>query len=85
MNLQSVTISGTVTGPIWWGGNGSKDVSVTFTPDNQPFTKIWCGLRDAVVDITNDGDFQACSPLLIWMNAGELSPSGMRLIQWVNL
>ena len=59
--LVSIKISGEVIGKIWMPSiECSKEFNVTFTPDNLPFTSQWTGLRDAVLHITNDGDFQSC-------------------------
>lgn len=59
-NLVSVRISGIIAGKIWMPSCYAwKDFSVKFTPDDRPFTREWDGMRDALDDITNDGDFSS--------------------------
>lgn len=60
--LFEVTIVGTLIGNIWWPPSGEfcKNIEMTFTPTQRPFTRQWSGLRDALLTITNDGDFQSC-------------------------
>lgn len=62
MNAQTtITISGTLRGQIWMpAAETTKDFRETFTPDDRPFSRQWNGLRDALLYVTNDGDFQAC-------------------------
>lgn len=60
--LQSITISGTLRGTIWMPcAECTKDVSAKFTPKQQPFSHEWTGIRDALLRLTNDGDFQSCT------------------------
>ena len=60
--LQSITISGTLRGDIWWPrAECTKDVSAEFTPKQQPFSHEWTGIRDALLHLTNDGDFESCT------------------------
>ncbi len=59
----TIRIHGTISGPIWWpvGEEYSKEFDERFSYDSQPFaTQIDC-LRDALLHITNDGDFQHAS------------------------
>lgn len=50
-----ITISGTKAGGIWWpsGALCSKDFDYRVREDES--------LRDAILSITNDGDFQSCN------------------------
>jgi hypothetical protein len=58
--LESITIYATLKGFIWQGIECTKETVTTFTPKTQPFTRKWIGLRDALLHITDDGDFQNC-------------------------
>jgi hypothetical protein len=59
--LDHIVISGTISGEIWWSGKAWKQFEVTYTPEpHRVFTRPWNGLREAVCDITNDGNFQHC-------------------------
>lgn len=68
--LESITLSGTLAGKIWWPQDyASKDFSVTFTPEHRPFSRPWENLPDALDHITNDGDFQGCGLVDLWLEA----------------
>lgn len=55
----SVKLWGKIQGRIWWPQEiCEKDFSVTFAPNHKPFVREWAGIRDALLHITNDGDFQ---------------------------
>lgn len=59
-NLQSVEISGVLAGKIWMPSCYAwKDFNVKFVPGGYHFAREWHGMRDALCDITNDGDFQS--------------------------
>lgn len=58
---ESITLTGTIVGRIWMPGIiCRKEFRLTFTPDDRLFTTRWTGLRDALLEATRDGDFQAC-------------------------
>ncbi len=62
-HLESITISGELRGNIWMPDcECTKDFTHTFAPKGRhnPFQKEWIDLREALLDITNDGDFQSC-------------------------
>lgn len=66
--LEAVTILGELQGNILWpNAPMTKAVREVFTPDNSPFSRQWSGLRDALLQITNDGDFQSCRLANGWM------------------
>lgn len=59
--IEKIVLLGEKIGYIWMPQvECTKDFSVTFTPKDQPFTRKWEGLEDALNFITNDGDFQNC-------------------------
>lgn len=59
--LESITIYATLKGDIWMPYiECTKETVTTFTPKGTPFTRKWTGLRDALLHITNDGDFRDC-------------------------
>lgn len=58
--LLSIDFYVTLLGPIWQGIDCTKEKHVTFTPEKQPFTTEWKGLKNALSQITHDGDFQYC-------------------------
>lgn len=58
-----ITIHGTLRGNLWWGGEAEKEFTYT-VKDGSHFTDGKReSLRDAVLRITNDGDFQSCEIL----------------------
>lgn len=69
--LESITVQGELIGRIWQGIECYKEVNCTFTPNDRPFSHKWTGLRDALLHVTNDGDFQNC----------KLS-NGVLIIRW---
>jgi hypothetical protein len=60
--MYEIKIVGTLVGNIWMPYEEyTKEFSVRFSPnEHQPFTSHWTGLRDAFLEITNDGDFSSC-------------------------
>jgi hypothetical protein len=61
-NNLKIKLSGTIIGKVWMPNClGSTDFKKEYTLDNQPFTEKWNGLRSAVLDITNNGNFQSCA------------------------
>lgn len=67
--LSKIEISGCLEGIIWMPAViCEKEFSVTFTPDDRPFTREWTGLENAIDYITNDGDFQYCKIQYAWMD-----------------
>lgn len=48
----SVKLNGVIYGDLWWSGEAWKDVNATAKDDDT--------LRDLVLRVTNDGDFQGC-------------------------
>lgn len=68
--LESITLSGTLTGKIWMPAcYCRKDFKVEFTPEHRPFSRPWENLPDALDHITNDGDFQGCGLVDLWLEA----------------
>lgn len=62
MKLNSITLSGEVVGPIWEQSRECvKDFREVFTLNDRALTRRWSGMRDALLSVTNDGDFQSCS------------------------
>jgi hypothetical protein len=55
MELLNVTLSGIKSGTIWNGGKATKDFKQTFFAGQN-----WNGLKDALLSLTKDGDFQDC-------------------------
>src|SRR5512139_2970703 len=71
--LQSITLSGQIKGRIWMPAvECLKDFTVRFTPDNQPFSRPWSELEDAINHITNDGHFQSCYINDLWIEVKYL-------------
>ena len=60
---RRIRIYGELRGYIWMPNcECTKEFDVTFSDNpNEPFTRHWTGLRDALLHITNDGDFQSCA------------------------
>lgn len=57
--LMKVELFGEVVGKGWYGQTATKTFDVTLVPNNKtPFTSEWHGYRAALLDVTNDGDFQ---------------------------
>lgn len=60
-NLESVTLYGTVAGRMWMPScHAWKEFQVKLVPGGAHFAREWHGLRDALMEIANDGDFQSC-------------------------
>lgn len=58
----TIHIFGTLIGTIWQPCDEcEKEFDEVFSYDSKPFTKQIDCLRDALLHITNDGDFQHCS------------------------
>ncbi len=85
MKLRAIYLTGVIIGNIWMPNcECEKDFRVKFTPDDEPFSRQWgktpfgCAMRDALLHITNDGDFQSCSILFCEMEAvyGDTTPTG---------
>lgn len=58
---MTITLRGTLIGRIWMPSIAcTKPFNVQFSPTSRPFARQWTGLRDALLSITNDGDFQEC-------------------------
>ena len=54
-----ITLSGTIAGYIWMPNTiGSTNFERIYTTYNLPYTEEWNGLRSAVLEITNSGDFR---------------------------
>lgn len=52
-------IIGSVTGGLWMGGRGYKEVEFNFLKsEKRPFLPSYDSLRDAVESLVDDGDFQ---------------------------
>jgi len=62
MKTIKIRIYGEVQGPIWWpvGAICTKEFSLVCSYEDKPFRRQIECLRDALLDITNDGDFQHC-------------------------
>ena len=56
--LLRIKLYGAIIGPIWDGSECFKEFYEGFAPDHQPFSEQWTNLRDALLHITNGGDFQ---------------------------
>jgi hypothetical protein len=57
----TVKLWGKITGNIWMPNcECEKDFSFSFSTNPIPFQNEWCGIRDALLTITNDGGFQSC-------------------------
>ena len=70
--LESITIHAELIGDIWMPDvECTKESTTVFTPEDRPFTSKWTGLRDALLQITNDGDFRSC--VINW---------GIMVIRW---
>ena len=55
-----ITLSGTIAGYIWEPNTiGSTNFDRFYSTYDEPFTEEWNGLRSAVLDITNSGDFRS--------------------------
>ena len=58
--LDSILLSGTLIGRGWWPQQLlTKEFQVKFSAQPRPFTRDWEGLREALLHLTNDGDFQS--------------------------
>jgi hypothetical protein len=58
----TITISGELRGKIWMPAiECTKEFKQKFSRDNRPFSYRIDNLRDALLHITNDGDFQSCA------------------------
>lgn len=62
MKTLDIRICGTLQGPIWWpfGAICQKEFDKHFNYQQEPFKYPIDCLRDALLHITNDGDFQNC-------------------------
>lgn len=59
-NLVLIQISGILAGRMWMPADYAwKEFNVRFVPGGHHFAREWHGMRDALDDITNDGDFQS--------------------------
>jgi hypothetical protein len=60
--LEKIELIGEIQGEIWMPYETcAKEFHKVYTPNDRPFSRKWNGLRDALLDITNDGDFRSCS------------------------
>ena len=62
MKTTRIRIYGEVQGPIWWpvGAICTKQFDVRCSREDKPFSRQIECLRDVLLHITNDGDFQNC-------------------------
>ena len=63
MHVNTISISTTVRGPIWWpcGQVATMDRQERFALGHtSPFHKEWHSLREALITLTEQGDFQHC-------------------------
>lgn len=62
MKTTKIRIYGEVQGSIWWpiGAICKKEFDVRCSYDDKPFSRQIECLRDVLLYITNDGDFQHC-------------------------
>lgn len=63
MKKFTVRITGELRGNIWMPNTECiKEFNVVFAPEagRNPFQREWIDLREALLDITNDGDFRSC-------------------------
>jgi hypothetical protein len=82
MKLKSVTLSGTKSGTIWMPAcNAEKQFQEVFTTSHSPFHRDWTGIRDALLYITNDGDFQSCSISELYGVARWIDERGREITQ----
>lgn len=59
--FTKIVLSGVKVGTIWMpAATCHKEFRETYTHDERPFSRPWHGLRDALCDIVNDGDFRSC-------------------------
>ena len=62
MKTIKIRIYGELQGPIWWpaGAICTKEFDLCCDYEDKPFRRQIDCLRDALLHITNDGDFQNC-------------------------
>ena len=62
MKTTKIRIYGELQGPIWWpaGAICTKEFDLCCDYEDKPFCRQIDCLRDALLHITNDGDFQNC-------------------------
>lgn len=87
MNAIKIDVSARVIGRNWMPGCLCwKDVRATFTPDDRPFSHQWSNLRDALLRLANDGDFQSAALSDVWLTIDRLATRGiLRTYHKVNM
>lgn len=79
--LESIDIQGVLAGVIWMPScHAWKHFNVKFTPEARPFSREWDGMRDALLHITNDGDFQSCGLAEAWLTATYRDGDNRRVV-----
>lgn len=74
MELERITLNGTIRGYLWMPCiETTERFSESFTPENSPFTHEWAGMRDALLRITNNGNFrnasiEECTAVIVYKN-----------------
>ena len=86
--LESIEINATVQGRIWMPAILCEmNVSETFKPaPSGPWSSDWTGLRDALLKVTNQGDFQSCwivdaTMVVTWFNKSNRT----RIVKYAEL
>lgn len=81
-----IIIEGTIKGNIWTPYEEcTKDFRVQFTVTDESFSHPWVSLRDALLHITNDGDFRDCGIEQAWLTVERSNGQGTRRTRTVTL
>ena len=81
-----ITISDILRGYIWMPNTEcTKNVSEEYAHESAPFRLEWDGLRDALVRLTNDGDFRSCALDECWLTVTRTNALGARRVRTWNV
>lgn len=78
MNANTtIEVSARVIGRLWMPAalafKGRREV---FSVDDRPFTRQWSGMRDALLHLANDGDFQGAALADVRLTIKRKLPAG---------
>lgn len=78
MNANAtIEIRARLIGRLWMpAALAFKDKREVFSVDDRPFTRQWSGMRDALLHLSNDGDFQGAALADVRITVKRKLPTG---------
>ena len=73
----TIEVHARVIGRFWMpAALAYKDNRAVFSVDDRPFTRQWSGMRDALLHLANDGDFQGAALADVQLTIKRELPTG---------